>query len=129
MSGSTDNAVVQDSARWVDVCEVDAVVPGTGVAALIAGEQIAIVRTHDDKFYALSNFDPFSRAFVLARGIVGEHAGIAKIASPVYKQCFALETGQCIDDPSIRVAAYALRLREGRVEIYWTAAASAGAAS
>lgn len=103
---------------WVDVCSVDDVVPGTGVAALLEGEQIAIVRTRNDSFHAVGNFDPFSRAFVMSRGIVGDRAGVAKIASPIYKQSFNLETGQCLDDESVRLPVYPVRIVNGRVRIY-----------
>src|SRR5262249_61308069 len=46
-----------EESDWADVCAVDDVLPGTGVAALFAGEQIAIVRTRDGLIAALSNFD------------------------------------------------------------------------
>ena len=103
---------------WIDVCAVDDVVPGTGVAALLDGEQIALVRTRSDAFYALSNFDPFSRAFVIARGIVGDRGGVPKIASPIFKQTFNLETGQCLDDENVRLPVYPVRIVNGRVRIY-----------
>jgi nitrite reductase (NADH) small subunit len=93
------------------------VLPGTGVAALIEGEQIAIVRTRDGLFAALSNFDPFSNAFVIARGIVGDRAGIPKIASPIYKQNFSLKTGECLDDPSVRLAVFPIRVLAGRIQV------------
>jgi len=109
--------VVSDQSDWRDVCAIDDVVPGTGVAALIDGNQIAIVRTRDGKVAALSNFDPFSNAFVIARGIVGDRAGVPKIASPIYKQNFSLETGECLDDPSVRLAVYPLRIVSGRIQI------------
>src|SRR5882724_10666365 len=92
-----------EAVDWRDVCAIDDVVPGTGVAALVDGEQIAIIRTRDGQFAALSNFDPFSKAFVIARGIVGDRAGVPKIVSPIYKQSFSLQTGQCLDDPSVRL--------------------------
>ena len=103
--------------EWHDVCAVDDVVPATGAAALLAGEQIAIVRTIDDRWFAISNFDPFSHAFVLARGIVGDRGGVPKIASPIYKQNFNLETGECFDDPKVRLPVYPLRLNGPRVEV------------
>ena len=68
--------------------------------------------------YALSNFDPFSHAFVLSRGIVGDRAGIPKIVSPLYKHSFDLRTGQCMDDPEVSVQVYPARVREGRVEVF-----------
>jgi nitrite reductase (NADH) small subunit len=105
---------------WVDVCALDDILPDTGVAALVGGRQIAVVRVGDGdgegaEVYALDNFDPFSRAFVIARGIVGDRAGIPKIASPIFKQSFDLGTGQCLDDPAVRLASFPARVAEGRV--------------
>jgi len=109
--------VASEARHWHDVCAIDDVFPGTGVAALIDGEQIAIVRTRDGLFAALSNFDPFSNAFVIARGIVGDRAGVPKIASPIYKQNFSLLTGECLDDPSVRLAVFPVRVVSGRVQV------------
>ena len=86
---------------WVDVCALEEITPDTGVAALVDGRQIAIVRVGEgdqQQVYAVGNFDPFSQAFVIARGIVGDRGGIPKIASPIFKQSFDLRTGQCLDD-------------------------------
>lgn len=102
---------------WVDVCALDDILPDTGVAALVAGRQIAVVRVGEVDVYAVDNFDPFSHAFVIARGIVGDRGGIPKIASPIFKQSFDLRTGQCLDDPAVRLASFAVRLLEGRVLI------------
>ncbi len=103
--------------RWEDVCAIDELVPGTGAAVLVAGEQIALVRTGEGRIYAISNFDPFSRAFVLARGIVGDRDGRAKIASPIYKQTFDLETGACFDDAKVTLPVYPVRVVDARVHV------------
>jgi nitrite reductase (NADH) small subunit len=104
--------------HWRDVCALDDIPADCGVAALLVGRQIAIVRVGDgERVYAVSNYDPFSEAFVIARGIVGDRAGRAKIASPIYKQSFDLETGACLDDASVRLPIYAVRVRGGRVEV------------
>ncbi len=108
---------VEVEVEWRDVCAIDEVLPGAGVAALLEGEQIAIIRTRNGQFAALSNFDPFSKAFVIARGIVGDRAGVPKIASPIYKQNFSLETGQCLDDPSVRLQVFPIRVLAGRVQV------------
>jgi nitrite reductase (NADH) small subunit len=107
-----------DAVRWVDVCALDDLVPGTGAAALVAGKQLAVVRAPNGRdVYALSNFDPFSRAFVIARGIVGDRGGVPKIASPIYKQNFDLRTGQCLDDPGVRLSVFPTRLVARRIQI------------
>jgi len=111
-------AVDAGALTWVDVCALEDIWPNSGVAALLGGKQIAIVRFGDgDQVYALANFDPFSDAFVIARGIVGDRAGRPKIASPIYKQNFDLETGVCLDDPNVVLATYPARVRGGRIEV------------
>jgi nitrite reductase (NADH) small subunit len=115
--------------RWIDVCGLDDILPQTGVCALMGRKQVAIFRVGADEVHALSNFDPFSKAFVLSRGIVGDRGGVPKVASPVFKQSFDLRTGQCLDDPSVSVKSYPARLRAGRVEVFFTLADERGKAS
>jgi nitrite reductase (NADH) small subunit len=104
--------------RWTEVCSLEDVVPGTGVCALVEGRQVAVVRVGEgDEVYAIDNFDPFGKAFVLSRGIVGDRKGVPKIASPLYKQSFDLRNGQCLDDAAVRVRAYQVRVRGGRIEV------------
>ena len=107
---------VRECEIWEDVCALDDVLPGTGVCAMVAGQQVAVVRTAaSDAVYAIGNFDPYSKAFVLSRGIVGDKGGVPKIASPIYKQSFDLHTGQCLDDPQVRVPTYDVRIEQGRI--------------
>jgi nitrite reductase (NADH) small subunit len=88
------------------VCRLDAIDVEGGVAALVDGEAVAVFRTYDGGVFALSNLDPFSGASVLARGIIGSRAGAAFVASPIHKQAFDLRTGECLDDPGVRVPTY-----------------------
>ena len=39
------------------------------------------------------------------------------MASPIYKQVFELATGVCLDDPSVSVPTYAVRVVNGIVEV------------
>ena len=104
---------------WVDVCPLQVIVPGRGVCALVGPYQVAIFRVPgaDDDLFALSNYDPFSQAFVLSRGIVGSKGDRLKVASPVYKQNFDLRTGECLDNPSVTIPTFAVRVMRGRVEV------------
>jgi nitrite reductase (NADH) small subunit len=99
---------------WADVCAFDQLTSGRGVCALVAGRQVAIFRVDDDLF-ALSNYDPFSEAFVLSRGIVGSRGERIKVASPIYKQSFDLVTGACLDDAAVSVPVFPARVVDGRV--------------
>ncbi len=104
---------------WIDICAVDDLVPDRGVAALVNGQQVALFRTAPEgELFALSNYDPFSGANVLSRGIVGDRGGEPKVASPIYKQTFNLRTGVCYDDANIRLELYRVRRRHGTVEVF-----------
>lgn len=102
---------------WVDVCPLDKLIPGRGVCALVGGLQVAVFRIAGEELYAISNFDPFSRAFVLSRGIVGSRADRLKVASPVYKQSFDLETGVCLDDATVTLPTFEVRVVDGMVQV------------
>ena len=99
---------------WQFVCELDELLPDSGVAALIDGRQLAIFRV-DQQVYALDNFDPHSAANVLSRGIVGDMQGELVVASPVYKHHFSLITGRCLEAPEMSVRAYPARVANSRI--------------
>ena len=105
-----------EAERWQNVCTVDDLIPGTGVCALLGARQVAIFRV-DGQTYALDNFDPASRANVLSRGITGDLQGERVVASPIYKQHFALASGRCIEDPTFSVSAYATRVVGDTVQV------------
>ena len=103
---------------WVDVCALDDVTPNTGVGALIEHQQIAIFRVGAEKrVYALSNQDPFSQAFVMSRGIIGDLQGERVVASPIYKQHFSLATGRCLEDKDQKLLVFPSKIENGRVWI------------
>lgn len=101
---------------WIPVCDLSVLQPNRGVAALLpTGEQVAVFRTQDDEVFALSNLDPFSGAAVLSRGIVGDRGGVPVAVSPIYKQAFNLRTGACVDDPTVMVSVYPVRMDAGTI--------------
>ncbi|MFJ4363140.1 nitrite reductase small subunit NirD [Streptomyces chartreusis] len=95
---------------WLTVCDLTRLLPGRGVAALLPdGGQVALFRDRAGQLYAIDNRDPFGGAAVLSRGLTGSHQGRPFVASPLLKQRFDLETGQCLDDESVRIATYEVR--------------------
>ncbi|MGZ5075489.1 MAG: nitrite reductase small subunit NirD [Methylobacter sp.] len=106
-------------AQWIDVCSVDDLQPDSGVCALVEGEQVAIfwMPESDAKVYAVGNYDPFGNANVLSRGLIGDIGGQPVVASPLYKQHYNLQTGVCLEDESVKIPAYAIRIENGRVQV------------
>ena len=92
---------------WFTVCDLTALLPGRGVAALLPdGRQAAIFRDRSGDLFAIDNRDPFTGAAVLSRGLTGTHQGRPFVASPLLKQRFDLASGECLDDATGRVTAY-----------------------
>ncbi len=105
---------------WNNVCTLNDIVPNGARCALIDGEQVAIFRIqrHDtEQLFAVSNFDPFSKANVISRGLVGSVADALVVASPIYKEHFNLETGQCIEDDSVQLKTWAVQLVGQQVQV------------
>ena len=104
--------------QWQTVCQITDIQPNTGVCALFNNEQVAIFRVGEtDEVYALSNYDPFAKAYVLSRGLVGDRQGITKVAAPIYKQNINLQTGEYLDDPNIKIPTYFVRVANGEVQL------------
>lgn len=100
------------------VCDIQDIVPGTGVCALIDGQQVAVFRpSAAEEVLAISNMDPFYQSNVLSRGLIVEHQGELWVASPLKKQRFNLTTGACMEDERFSVKAYKARVTKGAVEI------------
>ncbi|MFE4173609.1 nitrite reductase small subunit NirD [Streptomyces sp. NPDC056909] len=100
MSGTTSAVRVEihDGAGWVPVCGYAELTPGRGVALLVGGAQIALYRDRAGEVYAVDNRDPFSGAYVLSRGLLGNRGAVPVVLSPMYKQAFDLRTGVCLDE-------------------------------
>ena len=105
--------------QWADICSVDDILPNMGRCALLEGKQVAIfkVKSKEEQFYAIENFCPFAEANVLSRGLVGSISDKVVVASPIYKQHFNLETGACLEDESVSVKTFSVRVEGNKVQL------------
>lgn len=101
--------------NWVAVCHLNDIVPYTGVCAEVGAHQVAVFRFGQNDVYAISNYDPFGKANVLSRGLVGDIKGNKVVASPLYKQHFCLDSGRCLEDDFMRVPTYQVRLTDDQM--------------
>lgn len=109
---------------WVRICALDDLEVERGRAALLGGTQIALFLLHSGRVHAVSNFDPYSRAHVISRGIVGTRQDAPTVASPMYKQVFDLRTGACLDpqgkDP-VALHVWPVTISDDQVLVRWEA--------
>lgn len=113
------NMLITNSDEFEYLCSVEDLVAGSGVCALRGEDQIALFYIPDaaPQLFAINNQDPFSGANVLARGIVSECKDTLAVASPLYKQHFALNSGACLEDAAVSVASYDVMLHKDAVWI------------
>lgn len=107
-----------EQSQWTPICQHKDLIPNSGVCAKLGQAQVAIFYCkRSEKIYALCNYDPFGQAYVLSRGIIGSIEDTPVVASPLYKQHFNLETGECLEDATVKLKTYPVRIHDGQVQL------------
>ena len=115
--GTTATRRVDAATGWASVCELAQLEPLWAEAALVDGEQLALVRMPSGTVYAVSNQDPATGSFVMCRGIVGSHGNSDTLTSPLHKQVYDLATGECFSNPDLTLGTFAVRVEAGVVQV------------
>lgn len=126
-TASPHSATAASPHRWVTLCQREDLVVGSGVAAWLETDsqawQVALFTlptradSDDLTLFAIDHHDPVSGANVIARGLLGDHAGEPLVISPLYKQRYRLSDGQCLDDDTLALKVWPVRLTGGEVQI------------
>jgi len=123
-SNTIENHSTKKSDEWISVCQDNDLLANTGLCALLEGEQVAIFKVglpensrYDQDLYAISNYDPFGKANVLSRGLLGNIGDHLVVASPLYKQHFDLVTGECLEDSEQNVKTYEVRRFNDEIQL------------
>jgi nitrite reductase (NADH) small subunit len=118
------NAVINHTAHtqaWRAVCAREDLVLNSGVVALVGNTQVALFCVASisgaPQLFAVDNRDPVSGVNVIGRGLVGSLAGDLVIASPLYKQHYRLEDGTCLEDASLRLRTWPVRIVGDVIEV------------
>jgi nitrite reductase (NADH) large subunit len=102
--------------RWTQVGTVDDF-PLDGGAAIKYGKvQIAVYNfSSRHEWYATQNMCPHKKAFVLSRGIIGDAGGVPKVACPLHKKTFSLDTGLSLQDEDYNIRTFPVKVEDGNV--------------
>lgn len=115
----TGNSAAQGTG-WHRVCAVTDLEPGWGEAALVNGRQVALFRIvggGTDTVYAVDQRCPATGAHVMARGILGSRGDRATVASPLHKEVYDLQTGECFTSPALHLPAFSTRIVAGYIDV------------
>ena len=96
---------------WVHVGQVQDF-PYNGGATIKYGKvQIAVFHfTSRGTWYACQQMCPHKKAFVLSRGILGDTNGVPKIACPLHKKTFSLDSGTCLSGEDYAVQVFPVKV-------------------
>lgn len=96
---------------WVKVGVVDDFPRDGGATIKYGSTQIAVFWfASRGEWYASQNMCPHKKAFVLSRGMLGDAAGEPKVACPLHKKTFSLESGESLSDPDYRIETFPVRV-------------------
>lgn len=111
---------VTELATWTPVCQVADLTPDRGVAVLVEDHPVAVFHlaatpTSSAGVYAVDHCDPVSGAAVMARGLVGSRGSSTYVTSPLHKERYCLDTGECLDRDDLRLAVWPVRIDQDMV--------------
>jgi len=108
--------IIHAEAQWERVGTVDDF-PEEGGAAVLWGEtQLAVFNfASRGEWYCTQNVCPHMRAPVLSEGIIGTAGEAPKVACPLHKKTFDLRTGAGLDDPSLSLSHFPVKVEGGEV--------------
>jgi nitrite reductase (NADH) large subunit len=108
--------VAERETRWVALADAADVPQEGGIAVRYGRVQLAIFNFTDrGGWYASQNMCPHRKDMVLARGLIGDQGGTPKVACPMHKKTFALDTGKCLSDDAYSIATFPVKVEAGRV--------------
>jgi nitrite reductase (NADH) large subunit len=101
----------QEARRWVQVGKVWDFPRDGGAAVKYGKTQLAVFNfASRGEWYATQNMCPHRREFVLSRGMVGDQHGKPKVACPVHKKTFSLQSGKCLSGEDFSVQVFPVKV-------------------
>jgi nitrite reductase (NADH) large subunit len=94
----SDDVFARSQKTWVKVGKVNDFPENAASAILYGSTQLAVFNNQKrGEWHCTQNMCPHKQAFVLSQGMIGDSNGTPKVACPLHKKTFSLETGSEID--------------------------------
>lgn len=112
---------VAEVTTWFKAATVSTFPNNGGACIKYKDKQIAIFSfDRKGKWYACQNLCPHKMEMILSRGMIGDEAGMAKVACPLHKRTFSLETGENLNGDLPSIAVYPVKIVDGFVYVGFT---------
>ena len=110
---------------WIKVGAARDFAPDGGATIKYGGVQIAVYNfSSRSEWYASQQMCPHKKAFVLSRGILGDAGGTPKIACPLHKKTFSLESGASLSGEAYGLQVFPVKVENGEVYLHLPPAAA-----
>lgn len=112
-----DNVFSMSQKSWVEVGNVDDFPSNIGTPILYGDSQLAVFNNEQrGEWYCTQNMCPHKQAFVLSQGIIGGTAeSTPKVACPLHKKTFSLQTGEGISDEELNILTFPIKIEGNKV--------------
>lgn len=102
--------------NWVAVGKTSDFAENVGSPILYGDSQLAVFNNAQrGEWYCTQNMCPHKQAFVLSQGLVGDSKGTPKVACPLHKKQFGLETGAEINGGDLQILTFQVDIRDDTV--------------
>jgi nitrite reductase (NADH) large subunit len=99
---------------WIDVGVTTDFPTNVGTPILYGDTQLAVFNNAArGEWYCTQNMCPHKQAFVLSQGIIGDAAGTPKVACPLHKKQFSLESGEGVGDEELNILTFPIKIVDG----------------
>ena len=110
------DVAAEETWTWQPLARADQFPENGGAAVRYGTTQIAIYNfSRRGEWFATQAMCPHRKDNVLARGLLGDQAGEAKVACPLHKKTFSLLTGKGLSDPNYQVRTFPAERRGEKV--------------
>lgn len=109
---------LEDIKVWFKAASVNDFPVDGGACIKYKDKQIAVFNfSRLGKWYASQNICPHKMEMVLSRGMIGDYEGTPKVACPLHKKTFSLESGENLNGDIDPIAVYPVKIEDGFVYV------------
>ncbi|WP_053978043.1 nitrite reductase small subunit NirD [Mangrovimonas xylaniphaga] len=113
-----DTNVSNEVSVWFKAARVDDFPVNGGACVKYKDKQVAVFNfQRKGKWYACQNLCPHKMEMVLSRGMIGDESGIPKVACPMHKKTFSLESGKNLNGDLDAIVTYPVKIENNIVYI------------